>query len=564
MRNYEVLKTDVLVIGGGGAGARAAIEAENRGLSVCLASKGPLAHSGLTPLAYPSLQASFGTNDENDNEDIHFDDTVKIGRFLCDEDLARVLVGEIVERVYDLEKYGVKFKKLDDGRFFQVLHPGQTYPRNLFLNRGGFGLIYGLKRELTRHPLVRILEDFFVSRLLRNQDEVVGAFGLNLLDGRFYAIEAKAIILACGGYEEVWGLTDTGPDSTGDGVYLGYEAGADVIDMEMALYYPAAFAWPESVRGVLLQYETILAKNMLDFRLVNKKGKEFLPDGPLPVRDILMRLMFNEVEEGRGSKHNGVYIDPSLSSKSPEEIEEMVGSLLKVSDKNLKSMGIDMRNDRLEISPCVHYTLGGVHINTKTESTVPGLFAAGENASNIHGANRISGNALAETQVFGRRAGVYASAYAKNRKSGSFPTGDIEDELQRWNAFGAKKKAGIRPIVVRKEMKQVMDQHMGPNRNEKGMTKALHTIQDLKHNALPDVQVTKGGIFNTEWRTAMEVAMTLDLAELTIHSALFRKETRGHHFRPEFPETFDNPQHTLVRRKDQEIEISSKPVRKLT
>jgi len=564
MDNYEVLKTDVLVIGGGGAGVRAAIEADNQGVEVCLVSKGPISNSGLTPLAYPSLQASFGVSDSRDNQDVHYEDIVKIGRQLCDQDLARVLADEIVERVYDLEKYGVSFKKLEDGRFFQVHHPGQSYPRNLYLTKGGFGLIHGLKKEIKRRPNVKILEDFCVSILLKDQEEVVGAFGLNLRDGRFYAIRAKSTILACGGYEEIWGLTDTAPDSTGDGVFLGYHAGADVIDMEMALYYPAAFAYPESVRGVLIQYETLLAKEKLDFRLVNTAGKEFLPEGPLPVRDTLMRLMFTEIEEGRGTEHNAVYIDPSLSSKSPEEIDKCIEELIKIPDRNLKSLGIDMRTERLETSPAVHYTLGGVHINAKTESTTPGLYAAGENASNIHGANRISGNALAETQVFGRRAGSYASEYAKKKSHSDSPLEDAENELQKWNGFGEKKEDGIRANVVRREMKQAMDRYMGPNRNDKGMNLVLDKILDLKQNGLPKVEVATGGVFNTDWRTAIEVGMTLDLAELTIRSALFRKETRGHHFRSDFPEALETPQHTLVKTKDQDIELTYKPIRKLS
>ena len=563
MDNYEILKTDVLVIGGGAAGVRAAIEANNQGLDTCLASKGPIAHSGLTPLAYPSLQAPFGVSDARDNKDVHYEDIVKIGRVLCDEDLARVLADEIVERVYELEDYGVKFKKQDDGKFLQIHHPGQTYPRNLFIIQGGFGLINGLRREVKRRENIKILEDFFISALLREQGEVVGAFGQNLRDGRFYAIEAKATILACGGYEEIWGLTDTAPDSTGDGVFLGYAAGADVIDMEMALYYPVTFAWPEAVRGVLLQYETLLAKEKLDFRLVNNEGKQFLPEGPLPVRDTLMRMMFAEVEEGRGTEHRAVYIDPGLSSKSPEEIEKVIELLLKVPDRNLRSLGIDMRKERMEVSPAVHYTLGGVHINARTETTLPGLYAAGENASNIHGANRISGNALAETQVFGRRAGFYASEYAKNKAHASVSAGAIEAELQKWHAFGAEKPDALRPFEIRKEMKQAMDLYMGPNRDEKGMNLVLDKILDLKENALPKVKVATGGIFNTEWRTAMEVAITLDLAELTIRSGLFRKETRGHHFRSDFQETSDNPQHTLVTQKGQDVIVTHKPVRKL-
>lgn len=562
MDKCEVLKTEVLIVGGGAAGVRAAIEADTHDADVCLLSKGPIARSGITPLAYPSLQAAFATNDPRDNPDVHYQDIIVQGRYLADENLARVLADESIPRALDLEKFGIKFKK-QDGKFFQVHHPGQTYPRNLSIIGGGFGLIYGLKREVQRRSHIRILEDFCVSHLSKDQGEVVGAFGLNMRDGRFYAIAAKSIVLACGGYEELWGNTDTAPDSTGDGVFLGFQAGADVIDLEMSQYYPTVFAHPESVKGVLIQYETFLERQYLDFRLANNEGKEFLPEGPLPVRDTLMRLMFTEIEGGRGTEHDAVYIDPSRSSKSFKEIDDLVNELLKGPDKNLRKLGIDIRKDRIEVCPAVHYTLGGIHINEKTETSVPGLFAAGENASNVHGANRVSGNALSETQVFGTRAGRYASEYSKGKRHGSLPTRETREGIQKWNDFMAKKEEGIRPLVLRKESKQVMDRYMGPNRNEKGMKEALRRVLDLKQNSLPQVAVTGGRIFNVDWRTAMEVSMTLDLAELVIRSALFRKETRGHHFRPDFPTTAEISQHTLVTKKDQKIEVILTPVRKL-
>jgi succinate dehydrogenase/fumarate reductase flavoprotein subunit len=562
MDSYEVLKTDVLVVGGGGAGVRAAIEADDQNVNVCLVSKGPVSRSGLTPMAYPSYQAAFGFSDPRDNADVHFNDIIEVGRHLCDQDLARALAEESVERALDAERYGVKFKK-EGGRFFQVHHPGQSYPRNLYLSAGGYGLIAGLKKELDRRSRVQVLEDFTVSRLLKHQGEVVGAFGLNMRDGRFYAVEAKSTVLACGGYEELWGNTDTAPDSTGDGVFLGFQAGADVIDLEMALYYPAAFAYPESVKGVLIQYETFLAKDKLDFRLVNNRDEEFLPEGPLPVRDVLMRLMFTEIEEGRGTENNAVWIDPLRSSKTKKEIEECINKLIRGPDRNLKSLGIDIRKDRLETVPAVHYTLGGVHISANTQTSVPGLFAAGENASSIHGANRISGNALAETQVFGRRAGMSASAHAQRKEFGTLPAAEVNEEMERWNGFVGKKNGGTRAHVLRNEMKQIMDRYMGPNRREEGMKKALQQVVDLRENALSKVAVEGGGIFNVDWRTAIEVSMTLRLAELTIRSALFRKETRGHHFRPDYPETSETAQHTLVQEKGQGIEVTYKAVRTL-
>jgi succinate dehydrogenase/fumarate reductase flavoprotein subunit len=513
-------------------------------------------------LAYQALQAAFGTVDPRDNPDVHYQDIIVQGRYLSDENLARVLADESIQRALDLEKFGVKFKKRG-GAFFQVLHPGQTYPRNLFIVGGGFGLVHGLKRELQRRPHVKILEDFCVSRLLKDRGELVGAFGLHMRDGRFYAIRSKSIVLACGGYEELWGNTDTPPDTTGDGIFLGFQSGADLIDLEMAQYYPTVIAHPESLSGVLISYEVCLEPRYLDFRLVNNEGREFLPEGPLPVRDTLMRRMLTEIEEGRGTEHRAVYVDPNRSSKSHEEIDQIIHEVLKGPDRNLRKLGVDIRKNRIEVRPAVHYTLGGIRINEKTETSVPGLFAAGENASNVHGANRISGNALSETQVFGTRAGRYASDYFKGKSHGSLPAGEIRGEIQRWNEFRRKKGDGIRPLILRKKLKGVMDRYLGPNRNGEGMEEALQKVLDLKQNDLLQVEVTGDRIFNVDWRTAVEVSMSLALAELVIRSALMRKETRGHHFRPDFPETLEMPQHTLVRTKEHEIEVAYTPVRRL-
>jgi fumarate reductase (CoM/CoB) subunit A len=347
-------------------------------------------------------------------------------------------------------------------------------------------------------------------------------------------------------------------------VSLGFQAGADLIDLEMQQYYPAVFAYPESVKGVLIQYETFLEKQYLDFRLVNKEGEEFLPEGPLPVRDTLMRLILREIEKGRGTEHSGVYIDPRRSSKGPEEIDELIHELLKVPDRNLKNLGIDIRKDRIEVCPAVHHTLGGIHINEKTETSVQGLFAAGENGGNVHGADRISGNALSETQVFGARAGKYAAGYSRGKRHNPLPSKEIRKGIQEWKGFLEKKEVGIRPLILRKELKRVMDRYLGPNRDEAGMKEAIQRIFDLKQNALPRVEVVGGCVFNVDWRMAVEVSMTLDLAELVVRSAVMRKETRGHHFRQDFPETSDVPQHTLVRKRGQKVEMVYTPVRKHT
>lgn len=562
MEKYHVIKTDVLVIGGGAAGVRAAIEADVEGSDVLVASKGPLARTGLTPLAYPCLQAAVGAMDSRDDADIHYQDIVREGKGLADQNLARVLADEAVSRFHDLERFGVKFET-EHGKLFQAHFPGQTYPRNLLIVGGGFGLITGLKRELRRHQRAKIIEDLCISRLLTDGGELAGAFGLNLRDGQFYAIEPKTVVLACGGYEALWGNNDGSPDSTGDGISLAFGVGADIIDFEMIQYYPGVFAYPESLKGVAIQYETFLEKRYFDFKLVNKEGKEFLPEGPLPGRDVLMRAIFTEIEQGRGTERNAVYVDPTRSSKSYEEIDRLVQQFVKGPDKYWKKIGIDIRTDRIEICPAVHYTLGGIRINEKTETSVQRLFAAGENSSNTHGANRIGGNSLAETQVFGACAGKQASARARKHRRGGLPEGQIREEISRLNFFTEDKRDGVRPFVIRKELRGLMDQYVGPNRNEEGLKIVLNKVLDLKRNALPDVQVGSERIFNVDWCTAIEVARALDLAELIIRSAMFREETRGHHYRSDFPKTLEKPEHTLITKRGGGIVVNYAPVSRL-
>ncbi|MCL4458657.1 MAG: FAD-binding protein [Chloroflexi bacterium] len=554
MVSYQTVETDVLVIGGGGAGARAAIEASTQGVRCTLLCKGALSRSGLTPMAYPSFEAALGHRDSRDNPEIHFQDTVREGRYLSDQNLAKALATEAIPRMLELERYGVKFRK-DGERFLQVWHPGQTYPRNLVIQGGGYGLIAGLKKELRRHPEIKVLEDHMVTRLLTKNGRVVGATALDLRCGALYAFSAKAVVLATGGYEALWEKTDASPDSTGDGATLAYTIGAELVDMEMMLFYPTVLVYPPHLRGTVVQYEGLLYEEHVGGKMLNAKGEEFLPSGPLPVRDVFMRLMFDEIEQGRGTVHGGLYIDIAKSPRGAEEVEEILNRLMSLPYDNLRDVGIDIRRQPIEVAPATHYTLGGIRINERTETNISGLYAAGEVAGNVHGANRLSGNALAETQVFGTRAGHFAAEAAKALgKRVEIEPEEVEQAAAAAYSVLERKDGNLRPRQVKRHLQAIVQTYLGHKRDEISLQKALADLGQLREEDLPHLRVMGTTHFNNDWREALELPGMIDLAEAVATAAMLRKESRGHHFRTDYPEMADGwPQHTLLRRNNNRI-----------
>lgn len=532
------LKTQILIIGAGGAGVRAALKAQESGKDVTLLCKGVISKCGLTPMAYPSIQASFGYEDARDNSEVHFRDIIDGGRGLSDQNLARALADESTQRVRELVEMGVKFEE-KDGHLLQVIHPGQTYPRNMVINSGGYGIISGLKRQLKQLPGIKVLEDCYATKLFVKDGAAAGALVVDMRSGSFVLIEAESIIMATGGYESFWGRTDAGPDSTGDGLALLYRAGALLIDLEMILYYPSVVC-ADSARGILLQYETLLRGEYAGGQLINSEGKNLIPSGIPPTRDVLMDLMFKEAEQGHAGPNGGMFIDMSKSTKSPEYLEELMSKLFSLNGKNLTLQGINFSKGPVEVAPAVHFTLGGVRINERCETSIPGLFACGEVSSNLHGANRISGNALAETQVFGYRAGAAAAAFAAKRRP-AISDGEIRDEIERIQVFAAKDIGkGIRPIELKRRISDIMDSKVGPRRSEASLTAAIRELQQVQ-SLLPQVAGgAVGDVFNYELCEAIELANMVELGILIAKSALFRTETRGHHIRTDYPDINPN------------------------
>jgi fumarate reductase (CoM/CoB) subunit A len=559
MRPCEHFECEVLIVGGGGAGTRAAIEADSCGAEVALISKGPIGRSGATPLAFTSYQAAFGHSDPRDNPKIHFEDTIREGRYLGDQNLVEALVTEARAGALDLQRYGVKFKK-QDGKFYQALHPGETYPRNLLIEGGGYGMMIGLRKELRRHKNVRVFEDHILTKILC-ADGVVGAVALDLRTGYCRAFKAKSVIMASGGYHHLWKKNDVSPDLAGDSLALAYQAGAGLIDMEMILYYPTLCFYSEYDQGLVVVYEWFLEEKYLAGKLVNALGEEFLAPGKLPVRDRVSRAIFEEIEADRATERGTVFIDISKSPKSQEEKDEVFRELVGGPGKNLLNLGLDVTRDLIEVGPGVHYTLGGIRINEKAETSLPGLYAAGEVSGNIHGANRVSGNALAATQVFGARAGRFAALRAKEMALPELSSGQVEEEINRVANLRQPKKDGVRPVQVKRALQEVMEKHVGATRNDNGLKTALAKIKELQEECKTRLEVVDIPVYNNEWCEALEVINMLSLAEVVTESALLRQESRGHHYRSDYPESDDNwLKHTIATFQGDNGSYSTAPV----
>ena len=550
----EAQSADVVVVGGGAAGLRAAIEAAEMGCSVTLVTKGQAARSGATAMASPSYQAAFAMEDERDSVEIAFEDTCFEGRYLGDENLIWTLTSEATERAMELHNWGLKFRKREDGKFLQVIHPGHSFERNLVIVGDGYAMAARLLAQLHKIENIRLLEDVVVTRLLTCEGGVSGLVGLDMRKGCPVVVQSPTVIIATGGYQELWRWTDTEPGLTGEGVYLCYLVGAELIDLEMMLFYPTALCWPPHVEGTLVQYEGLLASQYCNAPMLNGLGERFLPTTErLPVRDVMMKLMFREIEQGRVSPHGGVFIDLKQSPKPPGEIVEILRRLRSLPYNLLGDLGINVLEDPIEVTPVTHYVLGGVRINEWGETTVKGLLAAGEVSGNVHGANRTSGNALAETQVFGRRAGKRAAEYAKSHGHRTIDYREIQLEIQRIYSFRKERERPLRPIELKRKIKAIMHNHVHYRRNAAGLTAALEEFGRIREEDVPRLQA--GGestVYNYEWEEALEADFMVELAELVTASALARQESRGHHWRTDYPLMRSEwERHTIVRRVDE-------------
>jgi len=550
--DIPIIKTDVLIIGGGGAGMRAAVAAASRGGEVLVANKGPVGRSGTTPMAMEAYQA---VCHPGDTEETHFRDTVEGGRFLGDENLIATLVARAPERARDLESFGVRFKKKPDGSFDPMHHPGQTFPRTLFIQGGGFGMLKGLVAESRKYPRVRALSDVTVVKLVQDREGApAAAVLLDLKDGSIRAVQCKAVVVATGGCEELWARSDAASTACGDGLFLAYEAGAGLVDLEMLQFYPTVVIHPSCLKGTLFQYELIIHPDFLGGRLLNGLGRTFFEG--MPLRDAITRAIWKEIKNGRGTAHGGIQIDLTRTTKSREELTAALEKWQPNQYHYLKSMGVDLRDQLLEAAPHGHYHMGGVAIDEKAATAVPGLFAAGEAAGNLHGANRVSGNALAETQVFGAIAGESAARFAAGRGfSGAEKTAAAVAEVREaCRNLRVTRADGLRPFQIRERLQETMWQNCGVEREAEGLRRGRADLETLRKDLMPLLSVSAGeaeaiGRYPQELQDAWELKAMIGLADQVLAAALAREESRGNHNRLDFPEPAPEPRHIFISRK---------------
>ena len=562
MADYPVHQYDVLVIGAGGAGLRAAIEASGAGVSVGVISKSLLGKAH-TVMAEGGIAAALANVDERDNWRVHFADTMRGGQYVNNWRMAELHAREAPDRVRELEAWGALFDRTPDGRILQRNFGGHRYPRLAHVgDRTGLEMIRTLQ-DHGIHQGISFHAECTMITLLKDDGRVVGAFGYERERGRFQVFQAKAVVLATGGLGRAYSITSNSWEGTGDGHALAYRAGAPLIDMEFIQFHPTGMIWPPSVRGILVT-EGVRGEGGV---LKNNQGRRFMFDDipanyrsqtadneeegwrytqgdktarrppELLTRDHVARCIRREVKEGRGSPHGGVYLDISWISQRLPGAAELIKKKLPSMYHQFKELGdIDITKEAMEVGPTTHYVMGGVRVDADTQmSGLPGLFAAGECASGINGANRLGGNSLSDLLVFGRRAGEYAAQFAKQNAAGSIDPRQIDEAADESQQPFARAAAGINPFAVQAELQEMMQDLVGIVRNESEMREALVRLAALRAKAA-QAGIAGHREYNNGWHTSIDLGNLLTVSEAITHSALERRESRGGHFREDFPE----------------------------
>jgi len=537
----KTTSTDVLIIGSGGAGSRAAIEVDDAGLKATIVSKGLSFRSGCTGMAEGGYNAVFKTVDKDDSIEAHFKDTMKGGSFLNDEKLVEILVKESPKRLVDLENYGALFDRKENGEIDQRPFGCQTYRRTCYQgDRTGAELLNALKEEIIRRD-IECIEEVMITSLITDDDQVIGATGLDLKDSSLIYFKAKSVILASGGAGQLYPVTSNTFQKNGDGYAISYRAGADLVDMEQIQFHPTGMVAPESKKGVLVT-EAVRAEGG---KLINSEGERFMskyaPEKmELATRDVVARSIYQEIIEGRGTENGGVYLD--ISHLDDDYIDEKLETMV----LQFENVGVDIKHGPIEVAPTAHHFMGGLKINTDASTSLKNLFGAGEVCGGVHGANRLGGNALADTQVFGKISGVSASEAAKSTE---LKSNDEQVQLEADRIQNLIKEGSIKPQEFKENIKRLMWEKVAIVREEKTLNEALKELQEMQED-LVNLNVSDKKQYNTELVTALEVINMVEICILTVKSAILRRESRGAHFRSDFPQTDDNWKKSIVMSKN--------------
>ncbi len=549
------IDVDVLVIGGGAAGGLAAIEAKKITDKVLLVSKGCVGRSGNTPMAEGGIQASFHIEDSPED---HIKDTMNAGKHINDPVLVETLAAKAPEYVRKIEEYGVKFKKLDNGEFFQYTSSGSTHPRCLWIKGGGAGLSLSVSKK-AKELGVNVMEEVMITKILTSSNNVNGACGVDLKTGKFISIKAKSVVIATGGNETLYSFSDGSLDSTGDGVVLAYDVGAELIDIEFIQFYPHALIYPKGLKGIVIP-EEVYYDSLIGAKLLNGLGEEFAykydPERKEnTTRDILARAIHTEITEGRGSEHGGIIID--LRECSKDKITGLVGPLYNYLNMN----GVDMLSTPLEVAPSAHYQCGGIKIDKNAETTVKGLYAAGECTGGFDGANRLSSNALTEAVVFGMIAGENAARYSECVENVVIDEKIVEDEYLRISEMIEREpEERIDVLEVKKELQSLMTENVGVIRSKESLEMTINKILTIKKEKINKICLkNKEYVYNLEILELLELCNLIENAIIVAKAAEFRCESRGNHFRADYPKEDNNmwKKHTIVKKDKDEVSIKS-------
>jgi succinate dehydrogenase / fumarate reductase flavoprotein subunit len=559
--SYQTIECDVLIVGAGGAGLRAAIESHDKGLRTLIVCKSLLGKAH-TVMAEGGIAAALGNVDSKDSWEVHFSDTIVEGQMLSNWRMAEIYAKEAPDRVIELEHYGALFDRTPDGKISQRAFGAHSYRRLCHIgDRTGLELIRTLQDQILKRR-VPYFDEVEITCLFRENpsNAIAGALGIKIRTGEIFVFKCKAIILATGGCGKVYSVTSNSWECTGDGIALAFRAGAELMDMEMIQFHPTGMIYPAGVRGMLVT-EGVRGEGGI---LTNVKGERFMEKydpkrKELSARDVVARSIYTELMEGNGTPNGAVYLD--ISHRGSDYIKKKLPSMY---FQFLEFAGIDITKQKMEVAPTVHYQMGGVRVDPETcETSIKGLYAAGEVACGLHGANRLGGNSLSDILVFGRRAGLAASEFARTAPTLDIPNIEVQKEIARILA-PFKNSNGTNPFDLKEKIADIMWKHVGIVRNESELNSGLEEIQKIRLES-KNIQAKGSRAFNQSWADSMAVwNMVLD-CEAIIRSAIERKESRGAHTRSDYPKK-DNEKwlvNIVIRMKDNQMTTELVPVPKM-